>query len=105
MATTRTPRLDHLLTCVEDEGGDYKLVFLEPAEDFDDAIVGVVTGFGQEPAVLYNRDMVLEVFVRQGMTIEDAEEYFSFNTEGAYVGPHTPRFLTMRVPDPPPSRG
>jgi hypothetical protein len=28
------------------------------------------------------------------MTEEEAEEYFSFNTLGAWVGEHTPLFLT-----------
>jgi hypothetical protein len=27
------------------------------------------------------------------MTEEDAEEYFEFNVQGAYVGPFTPLFL------------
>jgi hypothetical protein len=100
MPTTLTPRRDYLLDCLEEDDADYKLVFLEPAEDFDAAIVGIISGFKQEPAVLYDRAMVLEQFVREGMSIEEAEEYFSFNTEGAYVGPHTPRFLTVRAPDP-----
>jgi hypothetical protein len=29
------------------------------------------------------------------MTHEEAEEYFSFNVEGAYVGEQTPVFLEM----------
>jgi hypothetical protein len=30
---------------------------------------------------------------RDGMTEEDASDYFEFNIEGAYVGPQTPIYV------------
>lgn len=75
------------------EDHDLELIFFEPAEYFDHAIVGLVDGFGQEPAVLYDRDKVIAAMAKD-MGLEDAEEYFSFNTIGAYVGDATPRFLS-----------
>jgi hypothetical protein len=31
------------------------------------------------------------------MTLDEAIEYFEFNVEGAYVGPHTPIFLDLQI--------
>ena len=75
------------------EENDVEIVFFNPPEDFDRAIVGLVRGYGQEAAVLYDEVKVLKAMVATGMTAEDAEEWFTFNTIGAYVGEATPRFL------------
>lgn len=74
------------------------LLFLDPPSHFDDAIVGIIYGFQQEPAVLYDEAKVLAAMVADGMSEEDAEEFFAFNTIGAYLGEATPRFL-LRVED------
>ena len=80
------------------EEHEWDLVFYEPAEVFDAAIVGVVHGFGQEPAVLYDQEKVLEGLRRQfDGDWEAATEWFDFNTVGAFVGDATPRFLVRRV--------
>lgn len=78
------------------EERDLELLFFDPPETFDHAIVGVVYGFGQEPAVLYDEAAVLRAMMQSGMTFDDAEEYFDYNTVGAYLGPATPRFLIRR---------
>ncbi len=75
---------------------DVELVFFDPPEDFDGAIIGLVHGFGQEPAVLYDEGIVLATMAGNGMTREEAEEWFEFNTIGAYVGVATPRFLIQQ---------
>lgn len=33
--------------------------------------------------------------MKEGMTYEEACEFHSFNTEGAYVGPKTPLFIEI----------
>ena len=76
------------------------LIFLDPPEQFDHAIVGIVYGFGQEPAVLYDEGKVIASMMAGGMTEEDAQEYFDFNTAGAYLGDATPRFLLPKIEDP-----
>jgi hypothetical protein len=68
------------------------LIFFDPPEYFDHAIIGVVQGFGQEPAVLYDEAKVLAAMAKD-MGADDAQEWFDFNTIGAYVGAATPRFL------------
>jgi hypothetical protein len=62
-------------------------------DGYDNCIAGVVTRFGQEPIVCYDRNKVLAKLVKGGMTYEEAEEWFSYNQIGAWVGSLTPCFL------------
>ena len=65
----------------------------EEQEAFIDAIIGVTVREGF-PVVVYDREKVIQVYIdRDGMSREDAEEFYSFNTEGAYVGPKTPIYV------------
>lgn len=73
---------------------DVELVFFDPPEHFDHAILGLVEGSGQEPAVLYDEAKVLAKLLAAGMADDDALDYHYSNTRGAYVGEATPRFLT-----------
>jgi hypothetical protein len=75
------------------EAHDVPLIFLDPPAYFDHAIIGLLEGFGQEPAVLYDTAVVLAALARDLGDLEAAEEWFEFNTVGAYLGPATPRFL------------
>ena len=63
----------------------------ELMDGFDDALVGVVCQFSNGPLALYDRNKCIKTLMdRDGMTWEGAEEFFSFNCEGAWVGPNTP---------------
>ena len=75
------------------DGHDLPLILFEPAAHFDAAIVGLVEGVGQDPAVLYDQATVLAALARDLGSEDDALEWFSYNTLGSYLGPHTPRFL------------
>lgn len=62
------------------------------ADGFEDAIIGVVcdkvTGAYR---LAYSRVECINILIkRDGMTEEEAEEYFDFNVEGAYMGEKTP---------------
>lgn len=70
-------------------------LFLEPSS-FDEAIVGIAERAGGLAAVAYDRSACIAVLVRDGMTIDEAEEWFEFNTASAYVGPGTPIFVDTR---------
>ena len=70
------------------------LIFLEPAI-FDEAILGVAERFGMDPVVAYDRTRVIDIYSRD-MTREEAEEFFEFNTIGAWFGDATPVFIDMR---------
>ena len=62
------------------------------ADGFEDAFVGIGRQFGK-PMAVYNKLKCIESLIKEGMDEEEAEEYFSFNVEGAYVGENTPIFL------------
>jgi|WetSurSiteA1Bulk_404760.scaffolds.fasta_scaffold04474_7 hypothetical protein len=64
-------------------------------DGFDEAIIGVSVGqSGQNAIVVYDQDEIVRLLVAGGADIDDAWEYYSFNVEGAYVGPHTPIIIT-----------
>ena len=64
------------------------------ADGFEDAIMGIGRQFVGEPIAVYDRTKCIEILVeRDGMDWEEAQEYFSFNVEGAYVGKQTPMFV------------
>jgi hypothetical protein len=69
-------------------------LFLDLA-DYDDAIIGVAERCGMDPVVAYDRTMVIDILARD-MPREDAEEFFEFNTIGAWMGKNTPVFIDTR---------
>jgi hypothetical protein len=65
------------------------------ADGFESAFVGVVTGKQRVSVACYDRDKCIMLLVtRDGMTTDEAEEFFAFNVEDAWVGERTPVFLT-----------
>jgi hypothetical protein len=61
---------------------------------FDNCIIGVIKGIGNEDKVCYSYKKVIAKLMREDeMSEEDAIEHFYFNMMGAYVGEHTPVFL------------
>ena len=65
---------------------------LEPREDYDPCIVGVGRRFN-DTVLVYSIKAILAMHVRQGMTYEEADEYFEYNTIGGWYGEQTPMFL------------
>lgn len=64
--------------------------------DLKDAVIGMVERFGMRPLILLDRDKCISIFMeRDGMSHEEAEEFFDFNTIGAWVGEGTPCFATL----------
>lgn len=63
-------------------------------DGYDDCISGVVEQFGRPPIVCYDKTKVLRRLEGDGMTPEEAEEFWSFNQIGAWVGESTPCFIT-----------
>ena len=61
------------------------------ADGLDDAVIGVAS---DNSKVVYSADKVIGILKdRDGMTDEEALEYFEYNIAGAYVGPSTPLFV------------
>ena len=60
---------------------------------FDDAIIGKGERF-HDSFVVYDLGKVLNILVeRDGMTMEEAWEFYEFNIVGAWVGDETPAFV------------
>ena len=63
-------------------------------DGFDDCIAGVVQRYGQPTIVCYDKEKVLKQLMDDGMTDEEAVEYFEYNQIGAWVGEQTPCFIS-----------
>lgn len=61
----------------------------------EDAVIGVVERFGLEPLVLLDKEKCIKSLMKDGMDREEAEEFFSFNVIGAWMGEGTPCFATL----------
>jgi hypothetical protein len=72
---------------------DVPLLFMSE-EEYDEAIIGVSERIGDEPSIAYDYDKVIAVNMAMGMSEEEAIEHCSYNQMGAYVGEHTPIFIT-----------
>jgi hypothetical protein len=57
------------------------------ADGLDDAIIGICPSSFR---IVYSRSKVIDIFIADGMTDEEAEEYAEYNTFSAYVGEQTP---------------
>lgn len=62
-------------------------------DGYDDCIEGVCLQFGRDPVICYNKNKIIDLFIKDGMTYEEAIEYFEYNVLGAYVGETTPAFI------------
>lgn len=66
------------------------------ADDHDNALVGFVEHFKVGPVAVYDKSIVLRnLCERDGMSLEDAEEWFYYNILGSWVGNGTPAFITF----------
>tara|TARA_R100001369_G_scaffold86225_1_gene120547 strand:+ start:1658 stop:1963 length:306 start_codon:yes stop_codon:yes gene_type:complete len=64
------------------------------ADGFDEAILGIGHRCGQPSLIVYDKDKVIDILMkRDGMSPEEAFEFYSFNIEGAWVGEGTPMWL------------
>lgn len=66
---------------------------LTMADGLEDALVGLVHTFEGVPIAVYDYETVIDVLCQDGMSEDDATEYFDFNIRGSYVGKQTPLFL------------
>lgn len=63
------------------------------ADGFEGAIIGVTVNHHHPVVVVYDYRKCVEILIGQGLSEEDAEEYLSFNTLGAYVGENGPLYM------------
>ena len=78
-----------------EEAREYLEQFEQPIllpDGYEDALVGYVQKLGDVHA-MYDQKKCIDILVeRDGMTWEEAEEFFQFNTLGAYVEGNLPVF-------------
>lgn len=63
------------------------------ADGFDDALIGITANHHHPAVAVYDLDECIRIVMQDGSTEEEAVEYLSFNTLGAYVGEHGPLFI------------
>ena len=67
-------------------------------DGFDDAIIGVAERINLGPVVAYDVDKIVKILIkRDGMTEEEALEYYYYNVQGAWMGEGTPVFITKLI--------
>ena len=65
--------------------------------DYAEAFLGVTND--DPPRAVYSEEKVLDVLVkRDGMSYEEAMEFFAFNIRGAYMGEQTPMYILSFEP-------
>ena len=66
------------------------------ADGFDDCIIGfaeVWDGNERVYRIVYNASEMYQKLLAEGMSSEEAQEYFEFNIDSAYVGKETPIYM------------
>jgi hypothetical protein len=66
-------------------------------DGFDDCYLGVGESYGENPALIYDYEKIIDKLKQQGMSEEEALEYYDFNILGSYIGEKMPVFLN-RIP-------
>ena len=64
-------------------------------DGYDDCVGGTVTRFGISPVLCYDLHKVICKMIADGMSEEEAYEYYNFNMLGAWVGDGTPAFICL----------
>lgn len=91
------PLHERVLELMEEFCEEY--ILLEPREDYDPCIVGIARRFN-DTVLVYSTKAILEMLTqKQGMTLGDAEEWFGYNTVGAWLGDTTPIFVCDDISD------
>lgn len=62
-------------------------------DGYDECVIGICQGFGGERRIAYDVDKIIQNHMSEGMSEEEAYEFFEFNQIGAYVGETGPVFI------------
>ena len=67
-------------------------------DGLEGAIIGIVEEFGNGRRILYSKRIILSLLqTRDGMTEQEAEEFYDFNILGLYAGEQNAVFLDLSV--------
>ena len=68
------------------------------ADGFEEAFLGMAERCSKPALALYDARKCIAILVEQGMSDDEADEFFRFNTLGAWCGENTPLFLWTPEP-------
>ena len=83
-----------MLDEIEDILSEGEALLMEPRDQYDSCLIGVGYRFHDGPLAVYDIDRVLSVLGEE-MSEGDAQEWFEYNTLGAWVGEGTPIFVRL----------
>jgi len=64
-------------------------------DGFDEAIIGMAERPNLGPVVAYSVEKIIEIMIsRDGMSYEDALEYYNYNIQCAWLGEFTPIYIS-----------
>jgi hypothetical protein len=64
-------------------------------DGFDEAIIGMAERPNLGPVVAYSVEKIIEIMIsRDGMSYEDALEYYEYNIQSAWLGEFTPIYIS-----------
>lgn len=70
---------------------DYEMVTFD---HLDEAIIGVASQWSKQPLVVYDREKMLRVFMKQNhWSYEEAEEWVGYNVDQVWAGEGTPLIM------------
>ena len=87
MKPTGNELIDH---CIKSHMGEDEKILL--ADGLEYAFMGIGRQF-THPVAIYSYKKTIKILMKQGMSREEAIEYFDYNIAGAFVGDQTPVFL------------
>lgn len=65
-------------------------------DGYDSAIIGMAERINLGPVVAYDVQKIINILIeRDGMSDEDAWEFFYYNIQGSWMGDFTPVFITI----------
>jgi hypothetical protein len=64
------------------------------SESLDEAFIGIAESFGGGYVAVYDVEEIIRILMRDGISYEDAREYYIYNILGSYMEDMTPIFMT-----------
>lgn len=85
---------DEIIKSIIEEVGEEEAKDIILFDGFEDAFIGLVQQFQGPRLACYHYDICILVLMRRdGMSVEEAHEWMSYNVTGGWVGSNTPAFL------------
>lgn len=63
------------------------------ADGLEDAFIGIVESSYTEPRACYSIQKIIKILMNEGMSEDEAEDYFHYNIISANIDEQTPMFL------------